>query len=428
MQEAGRKTTIPLTGADCFIWVLEKFNKVVGASGNTCRYLLEVEGKVDFAAFRELITTSPELQFLSSLQIRRANPFSRAYWLPKAPTEIPVEQHATDEFIPKIVLERKFITEQKMLFFFDVLYRSNGNTCIIFSWNHLLLDGFGAALLLRKLNNPVQSITMLPAACAKHPFPSLKEATIAKFFIGKSSNKSLSGFTPRQRQKQVQQLIKIITFTQQETRHIEQLCPKLGARFGPSPLFFAASARAVKEILSARGLPVQYLFAPAPQNVRKKGAVGPVVGNHLSFLFYLLSAAQLTSLPQCVQAVNDQMVQQVKVGMPQSYNELMRYLKHVPQWLYNYYISGKWGKTLSSFAFTVAEDHPVELMNFVGHKVINALSFPPNIYPPGLTLAFMRFDGRLQLIALSYKETLTEKEFDILENCIRADLSHPLPA
>ena len=286
------------------------------------------------------------------------------------------------------------------------------------------MDGFGAVLLLKHLNDSKLGVFLtddpIEAGAA-----SFNEAVKAKQFIEATKKNILTGLSPSFRHKQINQKIKVITFSKEETDEIRANGPKLGALFGPGPLYLASAARAVREILAGRQTIVNNFWVPVPQNQRKKGATGPLLGNHLSFLFYLLSNADLTSTDRSVRSINSQMVNQVKLGIPKSYASLMQYLRRIPYALYHHYTRGKKGASLSSFLFTVAEEHPKELMTFHGLKVVEALSFPPNIYPPGLTFAFMAFGGYLHILLQYYDEVISEVEITKLEAIMRQELVLP---
>jgi hypothetical protein len=116
------------------------------------------------------------------------------------------------------------------------------------------------------------------------------------------------------------------------------------------------------------------------------------------------------------------MVDQVRKGIPKAYDILMNLLKRTPSGLYYHLIKGPQGRSLSGFLFTVAEDHPSELLIFGDMNVSDAYSLPPNLFSPGLTFAFMKFQGCLQLMILTYDEILSEKEMSELEKQIRFEL------
>jgi hypothetical protein len=116
------------------------------------------------------------------------------------------------------------------------------------------------------------------------------------------------------------------------------------------------------------------------------------------------------------------MTHQIKEQIPSAYSHLMNYLRIIPSVLYARMIKGPSGKSLSTFLFTVAAQHPSDLLEMFNCKVTNALSIPPNTYPPGLTFAFNRFEGKLQIVVLSYAHLFSEQEMNQLENDLRSEL------
>ncbi|MEO8762244.1 MAG: hypothetical protein ABI388_11920, partial [Bacteroidia bacterium] len=216
--------------------------------------------------------------------------------------------------------------------------------------------------------------------------------------------------------------IKIIHFTEQETKQIENNALTLGAKFGASPFYLACAARTVQQILVERKISVTNFWIPVPQSTRKKGSLSPLVSNHISFLFYRITNAELTDLEQCVTSINNQMISQIRNGLPKAYMLLMSFLKRIPSSLYYQLIKGPQRNSLSSFLFTMAEEHPQDLLKFEGLQVINALSIPPNNFKPGLTFACIKFNNCLQLMVLSFDEILSGKEFTNLETQIKHEL------
>ena len=421
------KTTnnIFLTATDCFILALEEHDKHIGTSGNTCRYVLELEGRLNCDEFKKKLKINSDTQKLASFSINKGSPFTIPKWQSNPDFEVEVNTHETDLFLPDVILNKIISSDKITLFAFDILYKSNGNSTLIFSWNHLLMDGYGAVLYLKQLNGLGKENNFVSEnTTIKLNFENLKEATKAKFFLSRTAKNPTSSISHKTKYKKVNQKIKVIRFTKEETDQIDIKAPLIGAKFGLSAYYIACSARGVKKILDERKSTIKNLWIPVPQNQRKKGALGPLLGNHLSFLFYRLNNLTLNSLEQTVKSINDQMVNQVRKGMPKAYDVLMNFIKRIPSSLYYQLIKGPQGRSLSGFLCTVAEEHPAELFNFDGLKVLDALSFPPNTYPPGLTFAYMRFHGQLQLMMLYYDEVLSESEANSLENQIKFELIH----
>lgn len=411
-----------LTGADCFILALEKQNRLQGGIGNVCRYVLELEGKFDIEGFREKLNKDTLVQQLASLSVAETGLFSKPKWKVNPIKEIKITVQESDGFIPDSLLQKDFDIYKPGLFSFDIVNRSNGNSCLIFSWHHLLMDGYGTTLLLKYING-TKGITLT----AKEPtlklnFKNTREAAKAKFFIDKTSGKELSGIGSVKAHKSSNQKVKVIQFTQEETNQIESNASALGAKFGVSPIYLACAANGVKQILNERKTPVNSFWIPVPQSTRKKGALGPLVSNHISFLFYRIANKELSTLKDYVSTINNQMISQMRNALPTAYSILQGLLKRVPSSVYYKLIKRRQGNSLASFLFTVAEEHPNELLEFEGQKVINALSLPPNNYNPGLTFAYMKFKGCLQIMVLYYNEVISEKEIITLEKQLKHEL------
>lgn len=410
------------TGADCFILALEKHNQHQGASGNTCRYVLELDGKLDATFFKKKINQNKILQQLSSLSIHRKSLLSKARWKSNTVKDIEVNTHESDLFLPNYILTKNFSIDESNLFSFDIINRSNGNSCLILSWHHLLMDGYGSVLFLKQIVGSNKILLSTEEEKVRFNFKNIQRAAKAKFFIDKTSKNELSGITSNVNATSVTQKIKIINFTTEETIKIEHNALKLGAKFGVSPLYLACSANTVKQILEQRNIPVKNFWIPVPQNKRKKGSQFPLLSNHISFLFYRIISKELTSLKQTVTSINNQMVNQIRAGLPKAYDVLLSLLKRIPSSLYYQLIKRPKGNSLASFLFTIAEEHPQDLLKFEGLNVINALSIPPNNFNPGLTFAFMKFNNCIQIMILSFEEILSEKEIANLETQLKHEL------
>lgn len=415
--------TIPLTAADCFMLALDQQHIAPsGLSSNTCHYLLELNGKFDTASFRQKLNAHADLQWLASAKPLKQFWFSLPVWKVGKRTIIPVIEHHTDELLPDSVTQNKITLDHSPLFRFDVLHRSTGNTAIVFSWNHLLMDGYGASLLLQQIasNGDWPRLNVSPTKQTTTKF-NLFAAIRAKLFIDRTSAKPLASIAPDNRTASNQK-IKIIGFSTDETKAIDQTGITLGAQFGRSPVYLVCTARGVQSILRQRNQPLHDFWIPMPRDQRKKGAQGPLIGNHLSFLFYRLQAKQLQSIRESIQSINNQMIEQVKNKTFADYDILMHALRRTPLPLYYYWIKGPQGGSLSSFLCTVAADHPDSFTHFQGQAITDAWSFPSNIHPPGLTFAFMRYRESLQVMISYFDDVITPTELIMLEQKLKHEL------
>lgn len=420
------RDTIQLTAADCFMLALDKKHIMpTGHASNTCHYVLELNGSINRQAFDAAINAHPDLQWLASVKPVKKFPLSIPVW--KAiddRSKIPVNEFFTDELLPEHILNARIVSDTPPLLRFDILYRSDGTSALVFSWHHLLMDGYGASLLLRQLagTQPWPQLALeVVKTKIKSSFP-LAAATRAKFFVDRSSKKPLSTVSPIH-PAAGNQKIRIVKLSPDETAQIDRAGITVGAMFGRSALYLAAAARSVFSMLHKRGHPLHDFWIPVPRDQRKKGAVGPIIGNHISFLLYRLAKQDLNSLSKTVKSINQQMVNHIKKGTQTDYDILMEYLRRTPQPLYYYWIKGPQGGSLSSFLFTVAADHPDDFTSFNGHTITDAWSFPSNIHPPGLTFAFMRYRDNLHLMISYFDDVLTPAELDTLEQQLKHELT-----
>lgn len=422
-----RKTTgILLTEADCFMHTLEKRHiNCTGISTNICHYLLELEGRFNAEKFRKKINSNPDILWLASLSPYKKFLLALPEWISeKNIATIPINIHNSDELIPESIVNRGMHMDESHIAI-DVVYRSHGDSALIFSWHHLIMDGYAVVLLLKQLANSADDrLHHVVAVEGKNKIGlrQLANATRAKFFVDRISKKPLSSIAPNKLITNRNQKVKIIRFTEEESASIDRNGHALGAQFGRSAHYLASAARGVKMLLEKKKIAVHDFWIPVPKDQRRKGSDGPLLGNHLSFLFYRLKSEEMNSRKRTVQSVNRQMVEQIKSGMSRDYDILMTYLRRTPTPLYYYWIKGPQGGSLASFLFTVAADHPDDFMNFEGHTVKDAWSFPSGIYPPGLNFAFMRFRNRLHIMIMYFEEVLTPSEIDLLEASIKHDL------
>jgi hypothetical protein len=410
------------------MYVLEKKHMPdTSVSNNTCRYLLTVSGHVDAEKFESAINDNHDITWLASLTPVKPHALAIPRWQPSAHlARIPVQVHHNDEAIPSGILARKINIEQPPALTFDLVYRPTGETTIILSWNHLLMDGYGAILLLTQIAVDLRSssthITDTGKPLLLSP-SSFWQATRAKFFVDRVSRKPLSGIMDLKRQPSSIQKIRTLQFTVEETATMDKVASSLGAQFGRSPLYLACAARSVYALLEKEGKTIDDFWIPVPRNQRKKGAKGPILGNHIAFLFYRIKVVALKSFAACVQSINQQTIEQIRTGMANAYDILIRYLRRTPHPLYYFWIKGPKGGALSSFLFTVAIDHPDEIDHFAGHRVVDGFSIPSNIYPPGLTFAFIHFQGALKLMILYFDGLLSAEELNWLEAKLRFELT-----
>jgi NRPS condensation-like uncharacterized protein len=413
------KNNIELTGTDCFILALEKHDKNKDVIGNTCRYIIDLDGDLKKDKLKNELDLNKTINWLSKFYISET--FFSKKWKVNEESSILINELVTEELLPSYILSNKLQKSLAPLLHFDILRRKNNTTRLIISWHHLLMDGYGAVLLIKSIANVIGEKNHKKEINLSFK-KNFRKATKSKFFLKKSSNGEISDIVSPSSIKGEQKL-KTITFSTHESERIKANALSSGATFGLSPFYISCISLALKNRLLEKGHKNINFWIPVPQDSRKKGANSPIIGNHLTFLFYRIFDKDLFSISSIVKTINFQMVDQLKKDLPNSYLHLMSYLKRIPSPIYYYLIKGKSlvprKKSLSSFLFTIAADHPKDFNKMFGFRIINAISLPPNTYPPGITFAFTSFEQKVQLAIMYYDNVFNAKEIDQLEKDIK---------
>lgn len=407
---------IPLLGADKFIMALERHDKHSGSTGNSCQYIMEVDSNFDEKAFTEAIENNEIVQWLSTMSLSSKMHKSNQWKTEnnhKLSVELKIHNRLFDSNLDRI----KFNPNIAPLFYFELFKKDINKNTIVFTWHHLLMDGYGAGLLIQNLIDPIEIQTYTRDKSSVN-WSTFVKALKAKRYVSKSA-KGTIGMLPAQSEGNIIQNTCILSFSNEETVQIEENAKMNGANFGPSSFFLAATSIAVNQYRSRENLPTEDFWIPVPQNNRKKGERWPILGNHISLLFYRLNKNKFTSIKELTQSIVDQMIEQIKTKNTTHYNHLMNYLRPVNSSLYSRMIKGPNGNSLSSFLFTVASDNNSEMDLFFGGKITHLLSIPPNTFPPGLTFAYNYYKGGLSIIIQSYDHIVDHNQMNLLESDLK---------
>ena len=409
---------IPLTGLDHFFLALEKHNERLNTVGSTCRYFFELDGVFTVGELKSLLCQHPLSARLSGVRLKKRSVVSGSFWEVGDQSEIAIHEIVSGEQIPQKVLEYTIDSNANAPYFcFFLIQRPNGRTTVVFVWHHLLMDGYGAVLYMKSLNEGSTEIFFKGKKKEKVAF---SDARDAKKFVSKTSRPELTTVFSGEVNPDTVPAVRIIDFSEESSEKIRLNSVQNGAKFGQSTFFLAACGIAVRKMLLTRGGKVDNFWVPVPQDQRKKMAKGPVLSNHLSLLFYRLEKSKMKGgLRQLTTDLTAQMKNQIKYRTPDKYNSLMHYLRVVPKRVYYRFIKGPHGGAISSFLFTVAPEHPDELSQLFGRKVVDAMNLPPLTFPPGLTFAFAKFQTKTRIFVLYSKDALSESEVDNLEDTLK---------
>ena len=405
---------IPLLGADKFIMALEYHDKYIGSTGNICQYIMEIEPNFNEENFIKELKENSIIQWLSKLFLISKN---SNYWkvlkTNKSLVNVKIHKH-----LYYSDLKRKNINiYEPPLFHFEIFKKEKNKTTIVLSWHHILMDEYGANLLINNLVNPIK-IKSINRQKSKLNFKTIIKSIKAKNFLNETSKGEIA-LMASSKSNSLTQNTSITLFTEEETKKITKNAKLNGDIFGTSSYLLAATSIALNKYRVRENLPIKDFWVPIPKNNRKKGENWPILGNHISFLFYRLKKEEFLCIKNLTKSIVKQMTHQIQKDNTTNFNHLMNFLRNISPKTYSKLIKGPNGEDLSSFLFTVASIDNKEVDTFFDGKIINQYSIPPNPYPPGLTFSFNFFKKQLNLTVQSYREVIDDKKIKKLETHLK---------
>ncbi len=426
------KTDLPekviLTGADCFHLVLDKHAKKHGAGGNVMRKIFYFTNTLSFKKIDDILKSSPVIYWLCNIKLVLPGLLSRPYWryTDRGNEIILLEHHAaTEEEIPEIILSRDITVESSRFIEADLVHYPSGGCAFILSWNHTLLDAKGTTLLFEHLDMLSKNKTQNAGIF----FPGKEKKTnivtyirnmykVKKFVqvsakppvssVAKSATKSGDGKT----------YTKTIFFTGEETAQINKNAIQAGSRFGPTLYFVACCAHIIHAINLQRDKAGD-MWVPVPYDGRLRGAVGPLISNCVSFLFYRIPKTELNSIQQTVKCLSTQMTAQIKDGIPQKYSMFLNMMRHAPLWLYYFLIYHTNKGVFASFLYTSTGDNFNDLKSLFGEPLRNINMIPALTFPPGLTFVFLKHDDELNINIAYSLDVISNNDLHLIEEKIK---------
>lgn len=216
-------------------------------------------------------------------------------------------------------------------------------------------------------------------------------------------------------------LYKIINFDSTETKTIHENAFGSGARFGPTLYYIAGCCHAIDNLNKQRNNSGD-LWLPVPYDGRIKGAIGPLISNAVSFIFYRINANEMRSLTQTVKCLSNQMTAQIKDKMPAKYSMFMDMMRHIPLWLYYFLISKTGEGTFASFLYTSTGDNFKNMKTLFGEELSDIAMIPALTYPPGFTFVFLEHNDQLSINIAYSPDVISNNELDLIDKAIRTIL------
>lgn len=417
----------PLSGADYFNLLVERNLQKLGYRGNLVHMAIDLDGHLSADKVRQRLNEREIFAWLNAITLRRGYPFQMPSWergTEKHPVPI-TELDENHDIIPEPLLDIELLPEAGKLFHVGLVQLRNGNTRLVFSAHHAIIDNRGVQMLVRLLDGrdgPENMEGFFPEQRVKdHFLKKLKQFNASRHFLMNADKKVATLLTDKARPN-LKTRYQRIDFSEEETRKIDENGVHYGARFGNGPYYLAAAARSVNGILIQRGTHGKTMWIPAPQNQRMRGKGGALLSNQISFMFYRIPHKSLDNLRESVKSVHEQMIDQVRTKMPESYATMMNIFRRMPLRIYNLFMKLPTKGVVTSFSFSDIGPSLQGFDSFMGLKIKDVFHFPPNPVPPGFTTVFMRYNNQLRIIVGSTEQSMTPNELQKFESLLRLDL------
>ncbi len=422
-------TEFPLNGIDHFLHQLDPVLFQASGKGNVCSFVVEVEGHLTALALHEYLSPQPTYQWITRLRLRRGRLFKLARWSVDVSANCPsIQEHelsVTGE-PPDSLLNPLINPEQESSFRTDVILTASQTTIIVFSWHHALMDAHGAETFIQHLCSPKPTdnsewVKNIKPRCEHSIKERLKMVRGMKVYLYDACRLPiLSLYQPKPAAPTLRH--RVLKLNEIETQKVVETARQQGAGFLVSAFYLAATARAVAYIQSQRGPLQGDVLVPVPQDRRKRGAHESLVGNQVTFIFYRIPQAALNSIKECTTELVQQITKLMRSEAPEGYLAMIGLIQRLPSGFYRWLLKSPTRGLMASFFYSDTGDSLSDFKTFYNRQVVNAIHYPPNAYPPGVTFIFTRVQGALQITVSYMEEVLDNEEIEMLVQHLKSDL------
>lgn len=384
-----------LTGADRFYEALLKDSNE-NPSNSHSSILIAFKNRVDTFDLQERITTNKWVQKIAKIGGIEKKVSSVAYWKEDQNLRLEITSTSRESIHFNELLNEK-IRSCKNLVFNIIESKKDNQFFLCFYWNHLLMDGYGGELLLQNLfsSKPIEFYTH------KKNKPSFKSFIRGKKYVQLFQNQNSHHFYSENKSDQKE--VYIFRFKDAELEKLKQDAQKIYPLGGLFFLFLAKISKALEKSSSISSN--TKLWISVPNDQRKVGAKGPVLGNQNNFIFFNIDL----SLNEVILAKNlhHQMIRFTKKEVYKDVNALLNSMRYFSLPFNKKKINAK-SQNLGSFLCTQTiknrsfenYEPPYEFNQF--------LNLPPCPDNPGLTFSIHEYKDEVTLVMQhKYKNTVS---------------------
>tara|TARA_B100000809_G_scaffold265574_1_gene324833 strand:- start:1546 stop:2844 length:1299 start_codon:yes stop_codon:yes gene_type:complete len=424
-----RPAVYAFNGPDTFLLILDQLMLKSSGRGNICHLLVTLDEPVATLQIQAALDENTTYQWMCTLRAQGGSWFKPPRWAVDQRARaypVPFYLLADTNALELIARLRMINPRRESPFQVQLLGQKDTTTQILITWHHALMDAHGAELFVAHIG---QSLAGEPVFFDPNPdvpdHSQWRNTLKIKESLDEISHLPfMSTYIGRGRSRPVVRH-QVIALTEKQTGAVDEKITATGAQINKSLFYLAACARAVRHIVTARGGTVDDVVVSVPQDRRRRGAAGPMLSNQVTFLFYRISAAGLDSLKGTVTSLSEQMMDLMRQDFPARFHRMMLLCRHLPPFIYRHMIQQPTGKRMASFFISDTGQSLDRFETFLGAPVKNAIHYPPNMYPPGLTFIFARYKGRLSVTITTMEEELEDVESEALVAALKTELVTP---
>ena len=407
-----------MNGSDYFQVFLDHHHRKYGRIGNVSRLALTLNALPNIELLEKKLRANPYVSWMSSLRLKTSFFFQLPRWK-TVEDKVSITLHyevSVDVTSCERLFDRDINCRKESPIQFDVVPLVD-QWAFVLSWNHILMDARGAEILLSQIEMD-NDITFF----AKDNFlkiswkERLKEIKAVKNFLVPRVEHGVQLITTnKKREKNVYRILKL---SADETSIMDDKAEEYKIGIAKSTFYLSAIQQAFINVVGDKKVPS---WVPVPQDQRRKGQLGPVMSNQVSFLFYSLKESEC-NLQQGIPLLRNQMMDQMRSRLPNSYRIMMDSMLRFPRWLYHHLVASPTNGALASYFFSDTGESLNDLISFAKCKVNGAMHYPPNCSYPGLTIIFMRYKGNQQIIFSFPEGNELQPKMDMFERELKNNL------
>jgi hypothetical protein len=428
-----RRDDAPLTGADCFLRSFDDEARRFHGASHLSQLVLRLGPDFDVDRFRALITAVVHATPMLRAPIRRrfgvgppAYRLARAAAAPFPPVTVhDVPLPAPDDAPPPALfaarLNARVAMERGELVRFDVVrYGGASRTDLALTWAHLLFDGAGSELFVRRLDDCFHGRRAVADLAAEDgPDPAARSGTLGERMrraqrwqaqmvgYGAAPPRSLGG--PRRRVPQAL-AYEVVTLSHAETAVVAQRAAALAGYLTPVLFYLAAAIRAHDAVFSARGEDPGHYLVPLPVNLRAKGSDGNVFRTNVSLLWFHVARRHVGDLAGLVAELMRQRRAGIRDGTIESGTAAMDFVRLAPARLQAWLARHGLGGELASFYFAFTNEFLPGMATFLGAEIVNGFHVPSVMPSPGTSIIMSIRDGRLNVTLVWQRGAVADDE------------------